>query len=113
MGRQRVQAEFKYISQQIALHYLPQVHKLKATRDLLWTFHLKNFDEGLQGGRNLNKDLRDLKEQHGQDHLLMEVTFPNTYPAKPFFLRLVSPRCETYTGHVGCESLARIALSAK
>lgn len=99
-GKQRVRSEFEYLMQQIARQYLPQVHNLKMVGDSLWTFQLKNFDEGLQGGINLNKDLQELKEQYGQDHLLMEATFPNTYPSKPLFLRLVSPRCEMHTGHV-------------
>lgn len=34
------------------------------------------------------------------DHLLMELTFPSDYPHHPFFLRVVKPRCQWYTGHV-------------
>jgi len=30
----------------------------------------------------------------------MEISFKLSYPADPFFLRVVSPRCVWYTGHV-------------
>lgn len=48
----------------------------------------------------LPQDLKELKRKHGQDHILMEITFSNSYPRNPFFLRVVSPRCQWYTGHV-------------
>jgi hypothetical protein len=31
--------------------------------------------------------------RYGQDHLLMEIEFPQDYPHQPFFVRVVSPRC--------------------
>ena len=47
----------------------------------------------LAGGKDLNSDLKKLKKQYGQDYLLMEIKFPKDYPARPFALRVVSPRC--------------------
>lgn len=48
---------------------------------------------GCTAGCDLNSDLAQLKAEHGQDHLVMEATFPSDYPASPFFLRMVTPRC--------------------
>ena len=43
---------------------------------------------------------------HGQDHILMECSFPAEYPNKPFFLRIISPRMCWYTGKFTCGSHA-------
>ena len=45
------------------------------------------------GGQDLNADLRQLRQKHGQDHILLEIGFPADYPTQPFSLRIVSPRC--------------------
>ena len=42
--------------------------------------------------------LQNLAALHGQDHVLMECSFPADYPNKPFFLRIVTPRMCWYTG---------------
>ena len=44
-------------------------------------------------GKDLVADLQWLKSKSGQDWLLMEITFPDDYPTRPFDMRLVSPRC--------------------
>jgi len=44
-------------------------------------------------GRRLNEDLAQLNWRFGQDHLLLEVAFPEDYPEQPFTLRVVLPRC--------------------
>lgn len=31
--------------------------------------------------------------RHGLDHLLLELEFPDDYPTRPFFARVVKPRC--------------------
>ena len=46
------------------------------------------------GGKDLNDDLRQLYRKHGQDHILLEISFPADYPTHPFMLRIVSPRCK-------------------
>ena len=56
----------------------------------------------MPAGRKLNEDLHKLGLAHGQDYLLMEATFPPDYPDKPFFLRVLSPRCRMYTGMNSC-----------
>lgn len=101
-GAKRLQAEFMHLSHMIQSGEMPQVHDLELVGDDLmkWRFKVKNFDEDIPGGRSLNQDLRYLSRKFGQDHLLMEITFEHDYPTTPFFLRLVSPRCEWYTGHV-------------
>lgn len=40
------------------------------------------------------------KARGGLGCILMELTFPNTYPTDPFFLRIIKPRCVMYSGHV-------------
>jgi hypothetical protein len=35
--------------------------------------------------------------RHGHDHLLLELEFPDDYPASPFFARLIKPRAATTT----------------
>ena len=65
-----------------------------------WRLKLRGFDDDVPGGRKLNEDLRRLERDFGQDHLLMEAAFPADYPTRPVFLRLLSPRCVMYTGHV-------------
>ena len=59
---------------------------------------MANFDNDVPAGRKLNEDLNQLGLAFGQDFLLMEATFPPEYPDKPFFLRVLSPRCRMYTG---------------
>jgi hypothetical protein len=53
---------------------------------------VKNFDEDLPGGKQLNKDLQELSRKHGQDFLYMEALFPDDYPTMPFFLHIITPR---------------------
>ncbi|KXZ48861.1 hypothetical protein GPECTOR_25g446 [Gonium pectorale] len=96
-GAKRLQAEFKALQRSpLAAGDKPQVDD----NLFRWRFRVKNFDEDVAAGKTLNQDLRELARKHGQDHLLMEVQFPPDYPTNPFFLRVVSPRCVMYTGHV-------------
>jgi ubiquitin-conjugating enzyme E2 Q len=101
-GTKRVLMEFQSLARAVADGVAP-------CRDLVlpdernvcvWRFKLSHFDDDLPGGRALNSDLARLAAEYGQDHLLCEVSFPSDYPARPFALRLVSPRCAWYTGHV-------------
>eukprot|EP00198_Chlamydomonas_reinhardtii_P002126 XP_001691462.1 predicted protein [Chlamydomonas reinhardtii] len=85
----------------------PQISHIEPVNDdnmLLWRLRvLPAFDEDVAAGRQLNADLRRLGQMRGsggQDYILMEVSFPQDYPTNPFFLRVVSPRCVMYTGHV-------------
>ena len=59
---------------------------------------MANFDDDVPAGRQLNQDLAQLGAAHGQDYILMEAIFPPEYPNKPFFLRVITPRCRMYTG---------------
>ncbi|KAK9814694.1 hypothetical protein WJX72_010012 [[Myrmecia] bisecta] len=101
-GTRRIAAEFKYLGEQIATGALPGVSDLQIVGDDItrWRFHLKDFDNAMAGGAALNGDLAQLKNQYGQDYLLMELKVPSDYPQDPFFLRVISPRCMWYTGHV-------------
>ena len=71
----------------------------------VWRLALADFDDDLAEGRALNDDLRrwaaanPTKAEHGAA-MTFEVGFPREYPAAPFFLRLVRPRMQMYTGHV-------------
>eukprot|EP00884_Botryococcus_braunii_P011162 jgi/Botrbrau1/20046/Bobra.200_1s0051.1 len=81
---------------------IKEIHDLTTVGDDLytWRFKLKNFSNGMLAGFYLNQDLKTLSETYKQDHMLMEIDFPREYPDKPFLLRVVSPRCCWYTGHV-------------
>jgi len=95
-GTQRMFAEFRALQK---WEGSPRVYDAEMVMDQanVWRFKVKDFDNSVKGGKQLNKDLRELR---GQDHILMEVRFPRDYPNKPFLLRCVSPRFVWYTGHV-------------
>eukprot|EP01114_Cavostelium_apophysatum_P006464 TRINITY_DN17791_c0_g1_i1.p1 TRINITY_DN17791_c0_g1~~TRINITY_DN17791_c0_g1_i1.p1 ORF type:complete len:228 (+),score=44.42 TRINITY_DN17791_c0_g1_i1:42-725(+) len=61
-----------------------------------WNISLFGFDKELQ----ISKDLERYKEVKGHDDVLLEVAFPNHYPASPPFIRVVYPRFHQYTGHI-------------
>jgi len=46
------------------------------------------------------EDLDSYKKKFGQDHVLFEMKFPDGYPYKPPFIRVVTPRFQHLTGHV-------------
>lgn len=57
-----------------------------------WTIKLFQFDED----SNLAKDMMVL----GQDHIQLEMKFPDQYPFEPPFVRVVKPRFKRQTGFV-------------
>jgi len=101
-GTKRVLSEYKHLDQTVQTRTAPcYALEMPDQSDAhVWQFKLKDFDSDHPGGRALNADLARLQQEHGVDHLLCEVSFPRDYPHKPFFLRLVRPRCCWYTGHV-------------
>ena len=101
-GVKRITSEFKRLHRSIISGQVSQISNLVLVDDKVaqWQLELREFDDFTLAGRQLNQDLQQLKSQHGQDFLLMEVTFPQNYPQEPPFLRVVSPRCVWYTGHV-------------
>lgn len=104
-GPRRIMAEFRHLGHQIDSGQFPQLSQLHLAKDddmFRWRLKVKGFDGDQPAGAALNEDLRLLEEMHGQDHLLLEIQFPSgdAYPLQPFFLRVVSPRCVMYTGHV-------------
>ena len=101
-GIKRITSEFKHLHRSVQNGQASQLSNLILVNDEVtqWRFELKNFDDSVVAGHQLNQDLQQLKSQHRQDFLLMEVTFPQAYPQEPPFLRVVSPRCVWYTGHV-------------
>ncbi|WIA37185.1 hypothetical protein OEZ86_014139 [Tetradesmus obliquus] len=100
-GAKRIQAELRQLCKDLPSCY-PFVRSVTTVDDRLhaWRLELCNFDDGTEGGRQLNEDLRKLGQLHGLDHLLLELEFPDDYPTRPFFARVVKPRCVMYTGHV-------------
>ena len=99
-GVKRISSE--YLSRCIKQGNLEQISDLISVDDDItrWRFKLRNFDGSTAAGRNLNSDLRDLQRRHGSGFLLVELTFPFIYPQEPPFLRVVTPRCVWYSGHV-------------
>ena len=98
----RVQMEFQALHRACAdgSACVRNLHIPDQNNMLVWRFALSDFDGDTPGGAALNADLARLGREYGQDHLLCELSFPKDYPSSPFFLRLVSPRCCWYTGHV-------------
>jgi ubiquitin-protein ligase len=67
----------------------------------VWRLDLGDFDDDLTEGRQLNEDLRKLEQQQpGMGKVVIEVKFPHDFPRNPFFLRIVRPRFQMYTGHI-------------
>ena len=101
-GIKRITSEFKHLHRSVQNGQSNQLSNLILVNDEVtqWRFELKNFDDSVATGHQLNQDLQQLMSQHHQDFLLMELTFPQAYPQEPPFLRVVSPRCVWYTGHV-------------
>lgn len=103
-GIRRITAEFKHLSALIEQGKLPQLSNLILHNDdmLRWRVHVSGFDEDMAAGAAVNRDLQELKRSRGQDFILMELQFPggDSYPTAPFFLRVITPRCRMYTGHV-------------
>lgn len=103
-GTRRIAAEFKHLSALIDQGKLPQLSNLHLPNDdmLRWRVHVSDFDEEIPAGAAVNRDLQELKRSKGQDFMLMELQFPggDSYPTAPFFLRVITPRCQMYTGHV-------------
>lgn len=61
----------------------------------VWRFAVHHF---FPDSAAVNGDIRRLPD--GKQHVLLEARFPTDYPASPFMLRVVWPRCVPYTGHV-------------
>ncbi|GLC47365.1 hypothetical protein PLESTF_001277600 [Pleodorina starrii] len=101
-GVRRVTAEYRAFLRNSQGSKTPHIFDLTTVNDniLCWRFRVKDFDEDVQAGQQLNNDLREMGRLFGQDNILMEVNFPEDYPTNPFFMRVVSPRCVMYTGHV-------------
>jgi Fe-S-cluster formation regulator IscX/YfhJ len=63
-GIQRVQAEFKHVAAGVGSQF-PFLQDLTVVNDNMnqWRMHLKDFDDDLPGGRQLNQDLQQLQQQ--------------------------------------------------
>ncbi len=103
-GPRRIMAEFKSV--QDALQKEPgalgALRSIEMVNDdcAVWRLQVAGFDEALPGARALNADLAELERQGGSGYITMEASFPPSYPAAPFFLRVITPRMQMYTGHV-------------
>lgn len=103
-GMRRITAEFKHVSNLIREGRLPQLSNLHLPTDDMfqWRVHVSGFDESSPAGAAVNRDLQKLQSSGGQGFMVMELLFPEDeeYPTTPFFLRILTPRCQMYTGHV-------------
>lgn len=102
VGAKRIAAELRAVHAEIAEGSSPISNlTLKSEDDMsVWSCTMAGFDADCEGGRLLNADLLKLLETTGQGHLQLEISFPPNYPTSPFFVRVVTPRCVMYTGHV-------------
>jgi len=55
---------------------------------------------GFEKSEPIQQDLMKLKARTGQGYVLFHMKFPQEYPYKPPFIRVVSPRMVFHTGHV-------------
>jgi len=64
-----------------------------------WEIHIFDFDKTIC--KDFNNDLQKFAKSHnGQDFVRLEMKFPEGYPYKPPFLRVVNPRFMFHTGRV-------------
>jgi hypothetical protein len=103
-GPRRIMAEFQSVQDTLEKEpgSLGALRSIEMVDDdcALWRLQVAGFDEELPGARALNADLAELKRQGGSGCITMEASFPPSYPAAPFFLRVITPRMQMYTGHV-------------
>eukprot|EP01046_Picozoa_sp_COSAG06_P051364 COSAG06_NODE_8361_length_2194_cov_2283.744986_1_plen_373_part_00 len=105
-GPRRIMAEFKSVCDALEKEpgSLGALRSIEMVDDdcAVWRLQVAGFDDDLPGARALNGDLAELQRQAGGSAgaITMEATFPPSYPAAPFFLRVISPRMQMYTGHV-------------
>ncbi|KAL4433729.1 hypothetical protein ABPG75_000170 [Micractinium tetrahymenae] len=85
-GPRRLAAELKALVKSVKTGHLPGVTEVSLLQD-----------DDLSA---LNVDLTRLEAQHGLGFVELEARFPADYPSQPFFLRVVRPRMQQYTGHV-------------
>jgi hypothetical protein len=63
-GVKRVQAELKHFTSDLAAGKHPNVSDLSVGDDVLtWRFKLSAFDDEIEGGEQLNRDLQRLRTQ--------------------------------------------------
>lgn len=67
---------------------------------MVWRVRFFNFESGSE----LQNDLNTLATltANQQDYIELEMVFPDEYPFQPPFIRVVSPRFQTRSGHVTC-----------
>ncbi|KAL4433716.1 hypothetical protein ABPG75_000157 [Micractinium tetrahymenae] len=101
-GPRRLAAELKALVMSVKAGHLPGVTEVSLLQDDLsvWRIKVSRFDSTTPAGQALNVDLYKLEGQHGLGFVELEARFPADYPSQPFFLRVVRPRMQHYTGHV-------------
>ena len=108
-GVKRVVSEYAALSRSIAdgESGLCDLSLLDERDACVWRLRMRDFDTSTNGGAALNADLRELVARYRSvdpsvtDAVTIEVRFPYAaYPREPPFVRVVSPRCRWYTGHV-------------
>jgi len=66
----------------------------------LFVWHVKMF--GFENESEFTEDLKKYAKGagNGQDYVLFEMNFPQDYPNKPPFIRVLKPRFQHLTGHI-------------
>ncbi len=68
--------------------------------DDLFHWHIKLFGFDKKGDGQIAADLEQYGKKFSQNYVLMDMRFPEEYPFKPPFIRVLAPRFQYLTGHV-------------
>mmetsp|Transcript_95394 Transcript_95394/g.270015 ORF Transcript_95394/g.270015 Transcript_95394/m.270015 type:complete len:340 (-) Transcript_95394:105-1124(-) len=70
--------------------------------DSLYRWSVQMHADGFPEGCELKKELRRFASQHatGAAAVVMDVSFPDSFPMQPPFIRVVRPRFQMHTGHI-------------
>jgi len=67
----------------------------------IFRWEIQFFDFDKTECKDFNDDLKKYSDSHnGQDYVKLEMKFPDAYPYKPPFIRVISPRFAFRTGRV-------------
>lgn len=70
-------------------NFKSKMYSVELVNDCLYDWNVRIFKVDEESP--LQKDLRDMQKKGGQDHILLNMTFKETFPFEPPFVRVVCP----------------------